>query len=325
MKQKILFFLCFTFSVAAVQAQAIKYTEHLLEKGETLSMLAEKYHSTVGDIMRLNGMHANSVLATGQKIKIPKTTGTESKVTVNTTPPVKTPVVVKSSAILHTVEQGETLYAISKKYGVTVDDLKQWNNIPDLNIEIGEQLAVSSKGIDAAAAIKKAEQAKTTTTIKDTTSTFNKPFEEKVAVQQSGKKTEVKNDIIPVKKNTTVIVSENSNTSYNSNNAVESFFSKDYVTATKANQLKIVSGDAMTFKTASGWTDKKYYILMNDAPTGTIVKITAENGKSIYAKVLWQLEEMKMNQSLGFRISESAAAALSITFVKFPLTVEYQQ
>lgn len=325
MKQKILFFLCFIFSVAAVQAQSIKYTEHILKKGETLSMLAKKYHSTVGDFMRLNGMHANSVLATGQKIKIPKTTGGEAKATVITTPAVKTPVIAKSSATLHTVQQGETLYAISKKYGVTVDDLKQWNNIADLNIEIGEQLAVSNKGIEEAAEIKKAAQAKTPAVVTEPTTTVYKPVEEKKVAQQSGKKTEIKTDIIPVKKNTTVIVSENSNTSYNSNNAVESFFIKDYITPTKTNKLKIVSGDAMTFKTASGWTDKKYYILMNDAPTGTIVKITAENGKSIYAKVLWQLEEMKMNQSLGFRISESAAAALSIAFVKFPLTIEYQQ
>ena len=65
----------------------------------------------------------------------------------------------------------------------------------------------------------------------------------------------------------------------------------------------------MTFKSASGWADKKYYILMNDVPTGSVVKI--KNGKNeLYAKVLWNLSEMKENDGLAFRISTAAAAAL---------------
>ena len=78
----------------------------------------------------------------------------------------------------------------------------------------------------------------------------------------------------------------------------------------------------MTFKSASGWADKKYYILMNDAPTGSIVKI--RNGKNeLFAKVLWNLGEMKENDGLSFRISTATAAALGITDQKFDLKVSY--
>lgn len=43
----------------------------------------------------------------------------------------------------HTVEKGETLYRISKQYGVTVQDIKDWNNLPDNTIHVGQKLMVS--------------------------------------------------------------------------------------------------------------------------------------------------------------------------------------
>ena len=43
----------------------------------------------------------------------------------------------------HTVSKGETLYRLSREYGVTVDDLKQWNDLSSNLISIGQQLIVS--------------------------------------------------------------------------------------------------------------------------------------------------------------------------------------
>ena len=172
-----------------------------------------------------------------------------------------------------------------------------------------------------------AEQEKNESAKTETTATVAKKVDEKPVVPDPPKKTvEVK----PTKQTTVVVIPANTNgaVTKNINPAVakepgESYFATDFIATSKNSKLKKVTGDALTFKTASGWIDKKYYVLMNNAPAGTIVKITAENGNSIFAKVLWQLEDMKLNQGIGFRISESAAAALSIAFVKFPLTVEY--
>jgi flagellum-specific peptidoglycan hydrolase FlgJ len=44
---------------------------------------------------------------------------------------------------LYTVQQGDTLYNISKRFGLTVDDLKALNNMADNNIKIGQKLVVS--------------------------------------------------------------------------------------------------------------------------------------------------------------------------------------
>src|SRR5690606_32471389 len=58
------------------------------------------------------------------------------------------------------------------------------------------------------------------------------------------------------------------------------------------------TGNAGIFRSTSGWKDGKYYALINDVPTGTIVKITfSSTNKSVYAKVLGPLPEMK--ESIG--------------------------
>ena len=51
-------------------AKAIMLT-HTLKAGETLSTLAKQYNTNVGDIMRINGMHADRKLVYGSTIKIP--------------------------------------------------------------------------------------------------------------------------------------------------------------------------------------------------------------------------------------------------------------
>jgi outer membrane murein-binding lipoprotein Lpp len=43
----------------------------------------------------------------------------------------------------HTVEKGETLYRLSRQYGVSVDDLKAWNSLPDNTIHVGQEIIVS--------------------------------------------------------------------------------------------------------------------------------------------------------------------------------------
>jgi flagellum-specific peptidoglycan hydrolase FlgJ len=42
----------------------------------------------------------------------------------------------------YTVQQGDTLYSLSKRFGLTVDDLKALNNMADNNIKIGQKLVV---------------------------------------------------------------------------------------------------------------------------------------------------------------------------------------
>ena len=87
---------------------------------------------------------------------------------------------------------------------------------------------------------------------------------------------------------------------------------------------KSMSGQAGTFKSASGWQDGKYYALINNVAVGTIVKVTDQaTGKSVYAKVLGQLPEMKESAGLTLRLSNAAAAELGESDGRFAVGVSY--
>lgn len=55
------------------------------------------------------------------------------------------PMPEKSAAMIHTVKPGETLFRISRKYGVEVDKIKKWNKLPDDIIEVGQKLIVGQE------------------------------------------------------------------------------------------------------------------------------------------------------------------------------------
>ena len=97
------------------------------------------------------------------------------------------------------------------------------------------------------------------------------------------------------------------------------FFKSDY-----SNAGKSADGQAGTFKSTSGWQDGKYYALMNNLPVGTIVRITSTNTrKSIYAKVLGQLPDMKESAGLTIRVSNAAASELGEGEGRFAAEVRY--
>jgi outer membrane murein-binding lipoprotein Lpp len=49
------------------------------------------------------------------------------------------------SSTVHVVKPGETLYRISRRYGVAVDKVRKWNKLPDDIIEVGQRLIVGQE------------------------------------------------------------------------------------------------------------------------------------------------------------------------------------
>ena len=79
------------------------------------------------------------------------------------------------------------------------------------------------------------------------------------------------------------------------------------------------------FKTQSGFSDQKYYVITNLAPVGSFVYLYADaQGKGVYAKVIGPLHEIRINLELDLRISTAAAQALGIQPADaFSLTLYY--
>ncbi len=75
--------------------------------------------------------------------------------------------------------------------------------------------------------------------------------------------------------------------------------------------LKVFSS---VFKTNSGWSDGKHYVLIDNLVPGTIVKlINPINRQAVYAKVLGEMPRIKQNEGLDIRISDATAEKLGLT------------
>ncbi|MBS1626396.1 MAG: LysM peptidoglycan-binding domain-containing protein [Bacteroidetes bacterium] len=297
--------LCFS-----VKAQTNDYMVHTIQKGETLSMLAKKYNTTVGNIMRLNAMNSKSILKLGEKIKIPvnETTAnsTITKQTTEQTVQKQELVPTSDNAVTYTVQPKETLYAIAKKYHVYVSQIKKWNNLKNDNIRAGQNLIVGIKPATSNAHVLPPEvigtpgkpdndttqpKATITTPVAETIKTTEKNSEEKSKPAVAEQPTE---SSIPA----------------------EGYFKNEYKKSGHETM-----GTAATFKSASGWADKKYYVLMNKVDAGIIVRI-ASNNKVIYAKVLGPLPDIKDDNGLLIRLSNAAASALGVAD-RFDVIINY--
>jgi LysM repeat protein/ABC-type branched-subunit amino acid transport system substrate-binding protein len=93
----------------------VKYYLHTVEKGQTLFAIAKFYGIDVNDLV-IENPDAIDGIKQGQILKIPFE---KKKVTAST--------VDTSSFIVHKVEPGQTLYSISKQYGVDVEKIKILN------------------------------------------------------------------------------------------------------------------------------------------------------------------------------------------------------
>ena len=124
---------------------------HVVEKGDNIYRIAEKYHIFEEDILAWNTDLNPNTMRIGQKINLKKLDSN----TIKSTPP--KPVeslsdeevkkisekITVNGAVFHHVVKGDTLYNICKRYNVTEEQLKKWNNLDTINIQLDQKLQVS--------------------------------------------------------------------------------------------------------------------------------------------------------------------------------------
>jgi LysM repeat protein len=112
-------------SLRIAQVGNQSYILHEVDQKETLFGISRRYQASVGDII-----NANEVLKAG--LKIGQT--------------IRVPFVSKSSLPkgtgLHNVLPGETLFSISKKYGLAVDELMKANELKGNDLSVGQPLLI---------------------------------------------------------------------------------------------------------------------------------------------------------------------------------------
>jgi LysM repeat protein len=286
---------------------------HTIQKGETIGVVARKYNVTVKDILQINGLADNTILKIGQIVKLPRTATKNNKTVEPKTVAKPEPKAVKipANASQYLVEKGDNLTKIAQKFEVTKQQLIEWNNLSNDNIKVGSYLIVSTK---------KEKPVKTVETKKIEITKKDNPIEEPKVTPKVEKPIEIKKPVETVpkpieepKKNTSVKDEPKTSTNVSNKGAFEDQYS---------NSNNSVEGLSGIFKTIAGWHDKKYYILLNNAQSGSVVKVIANN-KFVYAKVLGPLPDLKDDKNLTMRLSNATAAALGIQENRFTTKVEF--
>ncbi len=146
-------------------------TTYTVVKGDYLSKIANKYGVTVAQLKSWNNLSSDLILI-GQRLKVNATTSVASTNTVSTSTTSTTNTTTNTAAsttTTYTVVKGDYLSKIANKYGVTVAQLKSWNNLSSDLILIGQRLKVNA--ITSVASI-----ASTTTVSTTTTTTSGKTY-----------------------------------------------------------------------------------------------------------------------------------------------------
>ena len=100
---------------------------YVVQKGDTLYGIANKFNTTVDYIKRINNLASNT-LSIGQILLINDT--------------IEVPDNSDSNYDFYTIKKGDTLYSLSKKFGVTVDYLKELNNLNTNTLSIGSTIKI---------------------------------------------------------------------------------------------------------------------------------------------------------------------------------------
>lgn len=97
---------------------------YVVKKGDTLYSIANRFDTSVSDLVKYNNLN-NINLSIGQQLKIP---------------------VIEIDNIdnyfLYTVKVGDTLYSIAKKNNISVDLLKEYNNLSSNLLSVSQQLKI---------------------------------------------------------------------------------------------------------------------------------------------------------------------------------------
>lgn len=100
---------------------------YIVKKGDSLYSIANKYNTTIDELKRINNLTSN-ILSIGQVLKLPSDKASAVENEENT--------------ISYTVQKGDSLYSIARKYDTTIDRIKKLNNLTTNLLSIGQVLLI---------------------------------------------------------------------------------------------------------------------------------------------------------------------------------------
>lgn len=99
---------------------------YVVQKGDTLYSIAQRYNTTPSAIISLNNL-STDVLSVGQTLTIPADVESTGEDIVTNT---------------YVVQRGDSLYSIAREYGVSVERLREENGLTTDVLTIGQVLTI---------------------------------------------------------------------------------------------------------------------------------------------------------------------------------------
>ncbi len=328
----------FLFLLLFIPLFSLAQKTHKVGPKETIYSIGRMYNVHPRELAQYNGLSISDGLQIDQVLKIPAKTTMAPLPPATSTPAASTPTTPVTPApsapapkvsttqgqpIYHVVQKKETLFQIKRTYpGVSIDNLKQWNNLQSDGLSEGMRLIVGYGNATSkpTTPVTPTAPAPVTTQVKAPEEPAKAPVEPApVTPPQATPNTE------PVQKPTAPKQEEKSTAATDTDSKPKKsgagYFKSQFV---ERDGMFRETGMAGAFKSTSGWDDGKYYCLHNQAPAGTIMQITANNtGKTIYAKVLDVIPDIQQNKGLMLRMSNAAATELGVTAERFEVSIAY--
>jgi cell wall-associated NlpC family hydrolase len=114
-----------------------KMIKHTVKYGETLYTIAHAHQTTIKEVKKLNHLKRNSILKIGQRLTV------RSNTYISKTAKKKQPKTHRLATKKLKIKRGDTLYSLSRKYHVSVSDIKKINGLKKSNmLKVGMSLKV---------------------------------------------------------------------------------------------------------------------------------------------------------------------------------------
>jgi membrane-bound lytic murein transglycosylase D len=125
-------------------SKRINWVRHKIKNGETLSHISKKYRTTIPLIREVNNIRGNQIRA-GKYLMVPTATKSLNSYSLSQQSRVAAIQDTNRSGTkqVHIVRSGQSLWSISRIYGVTTGALAKWNGIAPIDtLSVGQKLVV---------------------------------------------------------------------------------------------------------------------------------------------------------------------------------------
>ena len=113
------------------------YRIHRVRRGESLSLIAQRYRTSISAIARLNRLRRVDLIKSGQRLKIPVRGRSYAS-----SPPPK--LVKEGEKLIYIVRRGDSLYKIASAFSTTVGKIKKDNSLESDKLDVGQKIVIQS-------------------------------------------------------------------------------------------------------------------------------------------------------------------------------------